>query len=66
MRDIVKVFDSDVDVGEKFQEANTNQRTIVNLSDNITVEYHYIKDAVGYQAADTYIITLTSLDYNKQ
>ena len=66
MRDIVKVFDSDVDVGEKFQEANTNQRTVVNLSDNITVEYHYIKDAVGYQAADTYIITLTSLDYNKQ
>ena len=66
MRDIVKVFDSDVDIGEKFQEANTNQRTIVNLSDNITVEYHYIKDAVGYQAADTYIITLTSIDYNKQ
>ena len=65
MRDIVKVFDANVDVGEKFQEANINQRTIVHLSDNISVEYHYIKDAIGYQEADTYIITLTSDDYNK-
>ena len=66
MRDIVKVFDSNVDIGEKFQEASTNQRTVVNLSDDISVEYHYIKDAVGFQAADTYIITLTSMNYNKQ
>ncbi len=65
MRDIVKVFDANVDVGEKFQEANTNNDTKINLSDSISVEYHYIEDAVGYQAADTYIITLTSTDYNK-
>ena len=66
MRDIVKVFDANVEVGEKFIEANANQRTNVYLSDSIFVEYHYIKDAVGYQSADTYIITLTSTDYNKQ
>lgn len=66
MRDIVKVFDTNVDIGEKFQEANTNENTKVYLSDSIYVEYIYIKDAVGFQEADTYIITLTSMDYNKQ
>ena len=65
MRDIVKVFDASVEIGDKFQEANENQRTNIYLSDSIFVEYHYIKDAVGIQAADTYIITLTSTDYNK-
>lgn len=66
MADIVKVFDQNVDIGEKFQEANTNEDTIINLSESISVEYHYVKDAVGFQEADTYIITLTSTDYNKQ
>lgn len=66
MRDIVKVFDANVDIGEKFQEANMNDDTIIYLSDSISVKYHYIKDAVGFQEADTYIITLTSMDYNKQ
>ena len=65
MRDIVKVFDANVDIGEKFQEANTNENTTVYLSDSISVEYNYVKDAVGFQEADTYIITLTSMDYNK-
>ena len=66
MRDIVKVFDANVEIGDKFQEANANQKTNIYLSDNIFVEYHYVKDAVGFQAADTYIITLTSTDYNKE
>lgn len=66
VRDIVKVFDASVDVGDKFQEANASQDTYIRLSDSISVEYHYIKDAVGYKAADTYIITLISTDYNKQ
>lgn len=66
MRDIVKVFDANVDVGEKFQEANMNEDTIIYLSDSISIKYHYVKDAVGFQEADTYIITLTSTDYNKQ
>lgn len=66
MRDVVKVFDANVDVGEKFQEANMNEETMIYLSDNISVKYNYIKDAVGFQAADTYIITLTSMNYNKQ
>ena len=65
MADIVKVFDANVEIGNKFQEANANPKTNVYLSDNIFVEYHYIKDAIGYQPADTYIITLTSTDYNK-
>lgn len=65
MRDIVKVFDANVDVGEKFQEANMNEDTIIYLSDSISIKYHYVKDAVGFQEADTYIITLTSTDYNK-
>lgn len=65
MRDIVKVFDANIDVKEKLQEANSNKDTIINLSDSVSVEYHYIKEAVGYQAADTYIITLTSTEYNK-
>ena len=66
MRDAIKVFDANLDIGDKFQEANVNDDTTINLSDSISVEYHYIKDAVGYQAADTYIITLISTDYNKQ
>ena len=66
MRDIVKVFDANVEIGDKFQEANANQQTNIYLSDNIFVEYHYVKDAVGFQAGDTYYITLTSTDYNKQ
>ena len=66
MRDIVSVFDASVDVGDKFQEANANLDTYIRLSDSISVKYHYIKDAIGYQAADTYIITLDSADYNKQ
>ena len=66
MRDVVKVFDANVDVGEKFQEANMNEETMIYLSDKISVKYNYIKDAVGFQAADTYIITLTSMNYNKQ
>lgn len=66
MTDIVKVFDASVDIGTKFQEANENEDTVVQLSDTISVKYHYIKEAVGYQAADTYIITLTSTDYNKK
>lgn len=65
IRDIVKVFDANIDVKEKLQKAKSNKDTIIYLSDSISVEYHYIKDAVGYQAADTYIITLTSTDYNK-
>ena len=65
MADIVKVFDANVEIGNKFQEANANPKTNVYLSDNIFVEYHSIKDAIGYQPADTYIITLTSTDYNK-
>lgn len=65
MRDIIKVFDANVEIGDKFQEANENQKTNIYLSDTIFVEYHYVKDAVGFQAADTYIITLTSTDYNK-
>ena len=64
MRDAIKVFDANLDVGDKFQEANANYDTTINLSDSISVKYHYIKDAVGYQAADTYIITLISSDYN--
>ena len=66
MSDVVKVFDPNVDVGEKFKEANANLDTFIHLSDSISVKYHYIKDAVGYQAGDTYIITLISADYNKQ
>ncbi len=65
MRDAIKVFDTNLDVGDKFQEANANYDTTINLSDSISVKYHYIKDAVGYQSADTYIITLISTDYNK-
>ena len=65
MRDIVKVFDANVDVGEKFQEANQKHDAFIPLSDSISVEYHYIKDAIGYKAGDTYIITLVSTDYNK-
>lgn len=65
MHDVVKVFDANVDVDDKFQEANTNQNTTIYLSDSIFVEYKYIEEAVGFQAADTYIITLTSMDYNK-
>ena len=64
MRDAIKVFDANLDVGDKFQEANANYDTTINLSDSISVKYHYIKDAVGYQSADTYIITLISSDYN--
>lgn len=66
MKDVVKVFDASIDVGDTFQEANANQDTYIHLSDSISVEYHYIEDAIGYQAADTYIITLISADYNKQ
>ena len=66
MSDIVKVFDANIEIGDKFQEANANQKTNIYLSDNIFVEYHYVKDAVGFQAGDTYYITLTSTDYNKQ
>ena len=66
MRDAIKVFDANADVGDKFQEADENPDTYIHISDSISVEYHYIKDAIGYQAADTYIITLTSMDYNKQ
>ena len=66
MCDIVKVFDANIEIGDKFQEANANQQTNIYLSDNIFVEYHYVKDAVGFQAGDTYYITLTSTDYNKQ
>ena len=66
MTDIVKVFDASVDIGTKFQEANENEDTVIQMSDTISVKYHYIKEAVGYQAADTYIITLTSTDYNKK
>ena len=66
MRDIVKVFDPNIEVGQKFQEANESLDTNVYLSNNIYVSYHYIKDAVGIKAGDTYIITLTSADYNKQ
>ena len=66
MTDIVKVFDAGVDIGTKFQEANENEDSVIQLSDTISVKYHYIKDAVGYQAADTYIIALTSADYNKK
>lgn len=65
MRDAIKVFDASLDVGDKFQEANANYDATINLSDSISVKYHYIKDAVGYQSADTYIITLISADYNK-
>lgn len=65
MSDVVRVFDANIDVEEKFQEANTNQNTTIYLSDSIFIEYNYIEDAVGFQAADTYIITLTSTDYNK-
>ena len=65
MRDAIKVFDANLDVGDKFQEATANYDTTINLSDSISVKYHYIKDAVGYQSADTYIITLISADYNK-
>ena len=65
MRDAIKVFDANLDVGDKFQEATANYDTTINLSDSISVKYHYIKDAVGYQSADTYIITLISTDYNK-
>ncbi len=65
MQDAIKVFDANLDVGDKFQEANANYDTTINLSDSISVKYHYIKDAVGYQSADTYIITLISTDYNK-
>lgn len=65
MSDIVEVFDANIEIGDKFQEANANQKTNIYLSDSIFVEYHYVKDAVGFQAADTYIITLTSTDYNK-
>ena len=66
MRDAIKVFDANADVGDKFQEADANLDTYIHISDSISVEYHYIKDAIGYQAADTYIITLISTDYNKQ
>lgn len=66
MSDIVKVFDANIEIGDKFQEANANQKTNIYLSDNIFVEYHYVKDAVGFQAGDTYYITLTCTDYNKQ
>ena len=66
MRDIIKVFDENGEIGDKFQEANANQKTNVYLSDSIYVEYHYVKDAVGFQSADNYIITLTSTEYNKQ
>ena len=62
----IKVFDANLDIGDKLQEANANEDTTINLSNSISVNYHYIKDAVGYQAADTYIITLISTDYNKQ
>ena len=65
MRDAIKVFDANADVGDKFQEADENLDTYIHISDSISVEYHYIKDAVGYQAGDTYIITLISADYNK-
>lgn len=63
MTDVVKVFDPNVDVGDKFKEANANLDTFIHLSDSISVKYHYIKDAIGYQAGDTYIITLISADY---
>lgn len=66
MRDAVMVFDPNVDIGEKFKEANANLDTVIHLSDSISIKYHYIKDAIGYQAGDTYIITLISADYNKQ
>ena len=66
MRDIVKVVDADVDVGEKFKEANASQMTAVYLSDTIFVEYNYMAEAIGIRAADSYIITLTASDYNKQ
>lgn len=66
MRDAIKVFDANLDIGDKLQEANANDDTTINLNDSISVKYHYIKDAMGYQAADTYIITLISTDYNKQ
>lgn len=65
MTDIVKVFDTSIDVGAKFQEARENEEVVIQLSDTVSVKYHYIKDAIGYQSADTYIITLTSTDYNK-
>ena len=65
MEDMIKVFDKNVDVGEKFQEAHANEDTTINLSGSISVEYHYIKYDVGFQAADTYIITLTSPEYHK-
>lgn len=65
MKNIIKVFDENVEVGEKFQEAKSAEDTVIAISDTISVKYHYIKDAVGYQVADTYIIELTSTDYNK-
>lgn len=66
MLDIIKVFDATVEIGDKFQEANENQQTNIYLSDNIFVEYHYVKDKVAFQEGDNYYITLTSTVYNKQ
>ena len=42
----------------KLLEAKNNNMSVINITDNITIEYNYLKEAISLRAADSYIIKM--------
>ena len=59
--DMLKYKDNGFDLEtakSKLLEAKNNNMKIINITNNITIQYNYLKEAVGIRAADSYIIEM--------
>lgn len=68
IKELIYVFDSDLaeeKFNEAFNNANINQYTSVNVTNNISITMHYNENQVGYLSGDRYFIDISCSDYNK-
>lgn len=58
---MIKMVDANLDnkkIDTEIANAKDNNMKVINISDKITIQYNYLKEAVTIRSADSYIIEL--------
>ena len=61
LKNMIKMVDTNLDdnkIDTEMANAKDNNMKVINISDKITIQYNYLKEAVSIRAADSYIIEL--------
>ena len=58
---MIKMVDANLDnkkIDTEIANAKDNNMKVINISDKITIQYNYLKEAVTIRSADSYILEL--------